>query len=120
MMNNYLLFLDDIRFPEEVYKYTNNPIYLLEWEIIRKYNDFIEIIKTKGIPQTISFDHDLSDFDNNQSNEKTGYDCAKWFVDYCIDSNLNVTNEILLHSMNPVGRKNIRSIFDSYWKVYGK
>lgn len=48
--------------------------------------------------------------------EKTGYDCAKWFINYIIDIKLDLPKTILIHSMNPVGSANIKSLFDSYIK----
>ena len=39
--------------------------------------------------------------------EKTGYDCAKWLVDFCADNGVGFP-EYEVHSMNPVGAKRIR------------
>jgi hypothetical protein len=44
------------------------------------------------------------------------YDCAKWLINYCIDNKKELPAEILIHSMNPVGSANIKSLFDSYYK----
>jgi hypothetical protein len=57
----------------------------------------------------VSLDHDLSYEDQNKTenfNEKTGYDCAKWLVDYCVTNNLPLP-DYYVHSFNPVGRMNI-------------
>jgi hypothetical protein len=106
--NSRFLFLDDIRFPFEVYEYTHQPLYLQEkWEIIRNYNGFVEWITKNGLPDFISFDHDLADI--SFDNEKTGYECAKWLVDYCLDNNL-VCPKFYCHSMNPVGRDKINGL----------
>jgi hypothetical protein len=106
--NSRLLFLDDIRFPFEVYEYTNQPLFLQEkWEIIRNYNGFVEWITKNGLPDFISFDHDLADISFHT--EKTGYECAKWLVDYCLDNNLACPN-FYCHSMNPVGRDKINGL----------
>lgn len=57
---SYNLFLDDMRFPEDAFYYTYNPIYnTYEWEIVRTYDEFVKIIEEKGIPKKLSFDHDL-------------------------------------------------------------
>jgi len=123
----YDLFLDDIRVPNEVFAYTNADIYLLDnWVIVRKYNEFVECIKKNGIPETISFDHDLADIHYNYQNvidydgytEKTGYDCAKWLIYYCLDNDLDLPTTILIHSMNIVGVENIKSLFNTYKKIY--
>ena len=38
--------------------------------------------------------------------EKTGFDCAKWLVDFCHDNDVPFPR-YTIHSMNPVGRLNI-------------
>ena len=61
------------------------------------------------MPDGICFDHDLSDFqvfaacaphlmDNVPwpETEKTGMDCVKWLVDYCIDNQLEQVKPIVL------------------------
>ena len=87
----YNLYLDDVRFPKDSLKWCKEQP-LVEWVIVRNYNQFVEIIKQRGVPNHISFDNDLSDFDaanaktpNYQPKEKTGYDCAKFLVNYCQD-----------------------------------
>jgi len=51
-------------------------------------------------------------------NEKTGYDCAKWLINYCIDNKKELPATILIHSMNPAGSLNIKSLFDTYNKYF--
>ena len=131
----YNLFLDDVRMPKAAFKYMQLPIYLeIEWSIVRNYHAFTTIIEGKGIPEIISFDHDLADEHYNPSivgdepyeriydmfDEKTGYHCAKWLIDYCIDNNEKVPSQIFIHSMNPAGSMNIKSLFDTYSKLYGE
>jgi hypothetical protein len=131
----YNLFLDDIREPEHCLSYTHNQIYdALDWIVVRSYDEFIGCVESMGIPEVISFDHDLADehydpdlYGSETYNEvydnfefKTGYDCAKWFIDYIIDNNLQLPDTIMIHSMNPVGALNIKSLFDTYNKVMGK
>ena len=122
-MTKYNLFLDDFRMPKDAYNYLLQPIYIsVNWEIVRSYDEFVKIIIEKGMPDIISFDHDLSDqhysqqLSYDQYTEKTGYHCAKWLINYCIDNNKKLPTEILIHSMNPVGSLNIKSLFESYWK----
>jgi len=123
---SYNLFLDDIRRPEDT-GYMKLPIYeMVEWIIVRNYYAFQTIIENKGIPDIISFDHDLAiehykeqNFDyTDPEYEKTGYHCAKWLIDYCMDSEKELPKKIIVHSMNPYGSKNIKSLFDTYFKVY--
>lgn len=119
--NDYRIFIDDIRMPADVYGYTNHPIYILnEWIIVRSYEEFIKTILYSGIPDVISFDHDLGFiYDTSTTDtcelslEKTGYDCAKWLINYCMDTKLSLP-KYLIHSRNPVGSENIRSLLDNY------
>ena len=47
--------------------------------------------------------------------EKTGYVCAKWLVEYCINNDLKCP-EYFCHSMNPVGKYNILGLLDNFTK----
>ena len=123
----YFLFLDDIRMPVDVYNYLKVDFYLFDdWVIVRNYDEFVECIEKNGIPYLISFDHDLADIHYNHQNnidydsytEKTGYDCAKWLINYCLDNNLDISTTILIHSMNIIGVENIKSLFNTYIKLY--
>lgn len=38
--------------------------------------------------------------------EKTGFDCAKWLVDFCEERHVKFPDYVV-HSMNPVGRERI-------------
>ena len=141
---NYNLFLDDERDPEKVswVRLPNMPPKYGDdfdaeepkWVVARDYTEFVRLITDYGLPVNISFDHDLSDaaymeFDRARnfnvpikySNipEKTGYDCAKWLVEYCRKNKLPLPN-YTIHSFNPIGAKNIKSILDSYSKHYEK
>lgn len=49
------LFLDDIRTPNAVY---SSP-YDGGWTIVRGYEEFVNAIQKYGVPDIISFDHDL-------------------------------------------------------------
>jgi hypothetical protein len=112
----YYIFLDDERVPWNVTWRDIRRDY--HYNIIRSYEEFTGMIETLGyLPDYISFDHDLADqhyghgLNNDEIpydryNEKTGYDCAKWLVNYCIDNGLKFP-DYDVHSMNPVGRTNI-------------
>ena len=129
----YNLFLDDFRQPSDCPSYTANPIYTnVNWEIVRNYDDFVKIVEERGIPEIVSFDHDLADehydpdlYGSETYNkvydsfvEKTGYDCAKWLINYCMDNKKEIPARILIHSMNPAGSLNIKSLFDTYHKYH--
>jgi hypothetical protein len=122
-MSFYNLFLDDFRNPEDAYEFRLNPVYLLEhWIIVCNYDEFINYIEQHGLPKIVSFDHDLGEehyekqLPYDQYTEKTGYDCAKWLINYCIDHNKKLPATILIHSMNVAGSYNIQSLFESYLK----
>lgn len=128
------LFLDDVRQVRDACYYVVNPkIYWEEdWDIVRNYKEFVEYIEKNGLPDLISFDHDLADehyedlfSDPNWSKsnddielkygeyrEKTGLDCAKWLVNFCFLNRLPIP-EFMVHSANPVGAKNIKSYLDN-------
>jgi len=120
------LFLDDIRYPRDAFLYMHQKIYNdLDWSIVRSFNEFIDFIEKNGIQNIyiISFDHDLADshyetvsqIDYDQYAEKTGYDCAKWLCDHCLNENVKLPI-YYIHSMNPVGKTNI----DMYLKNFQK
>ena len=134
MSNNQIpkkIFLDDIRFPEDVYnglkggydENTLHPIYAdnSSWIILRTYEDFVDFVMKNDLNETevISLDHDL-DFDHykseNQQNVdydrmqvKTGYHAAKWLLEYSKENNIQLP-EIRVHSLNIEGRKNIKNL----------
>ena len=134
------LFLDDVRIPFDCVRYML-PVdlrYIYEdedWDIVRTYNDFVGYVSHFGVPDLISFDHDLADEhyhpsmfngDNtiyndirSQFKEKTGYDCAKWLCDYCTENGLPLPT-YLIHSMNPVGRDNILGVLKNFEKFEKK
>lgn len=118
MNDEYYIFLDDIRVPEDV-TWVKLPTY--EWLIVRNYDEFIQAISTKGIPSFVAYDHDLCDqhytalqnIDYSKFREKTGYECAKYLVNECMKKVIKHPR-FVVHSMNPEGRKNIVSYINSY------
>lgn len=111
------LFLDDIRIPKDsiglIPSNLNQFYWENDWIIVRNYYEFCNYIQKFGLPDFISFDHDLADehyvdFEPSDYKEKTGYECAKWLVHWCLENNFNLPNYIV-HSANPVGKQNIES-----------
>lgn len=125
------LFLDDERFPNDAYTFAYNfgidiSIYKKDWIVIRSYGQFVNWIKENGLPEMISFDHDLADvpelrenleieewFDLEGNREYTGKDCANWLINYCLDNNLKLPI-CYSHSMNTCGRENIKGLLDNF------
>jgi hypothetical protein len=116
----YKLFLDDTRNPVHCVTYMQNrigrlnPVYLENgWAIARNFEAFKNTVESMGLPEFVSFDHDLTEEHYNlvvdwdlyysfEEREMTGYDCAKWLVNYCLDNKLELP-KWAVHSMNPVG-----------------
>ena len=127
-MTSYNLFLDDVRVPGEVGNYIYptelKSLYRLgEWEIVRRYESFVSIIQERGLPELVSFDHDLADIhydpmtcrESFTYHDKTGFDCALWMVEYCRSKNLDLPN-FLVHSLNPDGKERILNLLNNYKK----
>ena len=125
------LYLDDQRTPT-----TNPPDGYNPWNIVRNYDEFKQWIDENGMPDYVSFDHDLGeehmqDYFKYQANgiaainyndfkEKTGLDCAKYMIQYAIDNNVNLPHLVGVHSHNPMGAVNIQSLVNSYKKHCGQ
>lgn len=130
----YYLFLDDERLPSDV---TWVDIPRTQYIVARNYLEFVDYVIKNGVPLFISFDHDLADehyahmlkdlqknstgeilfriadevSDYDYGPEETGYECAKWLVNHCIE-NQSKFPEYAVHSMNPVGSKRIKDYIE--------
>jgi hypothetical protein len=115
------IFLDDTRKPYDVFRNTIDPIYENdnEWTIVKNYEEFVDTILELGLPEIISFDHDLSQnhyLPENQNNidydnlkDRTGYDAALWLIGYCRMNNIKLP-DFKVHSANPEGKVNIERV----------
>lgn len=137
IQERYKLFLDDIRNLDEAFSYTKYERFKEDdWIIVRDYSQFVETIEEKffhlsAFPEIIAFDHDLADehympqplwgtdynvFAENQGfEEKTGYNCAEWLINFCMDNEVKLP-EYYCHSMNPAGRENILFLLKNFEK----
>lgn len=114
------IYLDDVRTPTDK-----------GWRVVRNYHQFVDVIQELGLDSIdhISLDHDLGDsamneyyqnvkpnyrldYDNIQ--EKTGMDCVKWLVDYCLDNRSDMPL-VTVHSANPIGSANMMGWINNYW-----
>lgn len=137
-MEKYNLFLDDIRDPSACLNYKtkfmpeNRRQYSMDdWIIARDYNEFASVIKSKfdegKFPGLVSFDHDLADvhYDSKtgresfEYKEKTGSDCAKFIVQFCLDKELDLP-EFYIHSANPSGAERIYEDMQDYFRYKGR
>ncbi len=104
----------------------------IEWHWVKNIDEFKTWISKNGMPTLFAFDHDLGDdayalwhkhrgYVDSEINydeyvTPTGYHCAKWLTDYCIDNKIEFTAEVFSHSMNDKGRQNIISILENFKK----
>ena len=94
------LYIDDERYPK-----TDG------WDIVSSYEEFENWINENGLPDEVSFDHDLG------PNQPTGYDCAKEMMNMCYRRGWLKLPKWNVHSANPVGRDNIISMLKHYEKM---
>jgi hypothetical protein len=113
-MKKYL-FLDDERFPRDVTWIHIDKT--APWEIVRSCGSAIKWVNENGFPDVISFDHDLGEahYYGNFDDGKTGYDFAKWLVEYDMATqSMPADFSFTIHSMNPIGASNIRNYLFNY------
>lgn len=101
----YRLFIDDERSPPEDGG---------EWVVARSSNAAIKLLKDRGPPDFISFDHDLGGDD-------TSIKVIDWligemlFAEESIDLRwVKFPRNYYVHSQNPVGRKNIEGKMNGF------
>lgn len=118
------LYLDDCRTPR--------PNMYFNWVVVRSYTEFCNYIRQQGLPRFITFDHDLGEeairvgaasqwqtFDYAACSEMTGYDAAKWLVEYLLDTDQDLP-PFTVHSANPPGAENILAVLRSYQRHRGQ
>lgn len=91
----YKMFLDDERFP---------PDDGTQWVIVRSSEQAIAVVQEFGLPNFISFDHDLGGNDTSRK-------FIIWLLDYMLDNNLSFVGrdfDFYVHSQNPIGAQWIR------------
>lgn len=126
---SYNLFLDDERNPWDV-SWVN--IRKEKYRVVRNFAEFVSCITALGVPDYVTFDHDLADdhykamqietmqmtsmfggaVEVDYGHKQTGYDCAKWLVEHC-HTNKRTFPQYNVHSLNPVGSERIRSYIES-------
>lgn len=95
------LFIDDIRTPPDD-----------SWKVAKNSNEAKKFIEDYGIPDCISFDHDLGEDD-------TSMIFVNWLIDQILDKNVVFSKfKFFVHSDNPVGSKNIEETIKNFWKFY--
>lgn len=105
----YRMFLDDEREPPDGV-----------WEIVRTYEAATELVCKRGLPEFISFDHDLG-ANPDGSIARTGADFARWLCDYIVDHHPDSSGfSWYVHSQNPIGAENINSRLNGLMKYLGQ
>jgi hypothetical protein len=119
------IYLDDVRTPKEDI-----------WVVVRNYDEFVETVTNIGLENidVISLDHDLGEDEAKErvskgmskrnarsfkKEAKTGFDCAKWLVDYYLDEEWDTFPQVYTHSANPVGSANIIGYINGFLKSGG-
>lgn len=121
-MFQYSIFLDDERHPGDVFWATlglfgtryaptaNRTINPPNQVIARSYEEFVSLIASNGLPENVSFDHDLGE-------GKNGYDCAMYLTQRCVELNEELPF-VEVHSKNPVGARRIVSALEDHYRRY--
>lgn len=122
-----VIWLDDLRNPEERVNQTTISAYVFEendviW--VKTYDQFVKHIREFGSPDFMFLDHDLSPEHytprvywnsyaesykyqcNRPTQNKTGYDAAVWLVNYCKTMGVGLP-DFYSQSANPIGRDKI-------------
>ena len=98
----YKLFIDDLRDPV-----TN------DWKVARSSAEAKDIVVEFGIPNEIAFDHDLGGDD-------TSIVFINWLINEMLDEDLKLPEgfKFSIHSMNPIGVENIKSLMAGVVKEF--
>ena len=136
---NKLIWLDDVRNPLTHDWLNFSPIGRdcnVIW--VKSFADFCAYIVKNGLPTAICFDHDLGVKYPSNAKElvanggkfveltsgtyiegtveyPTGMDCAKFLVDYCLDTEQELPL-FASQSANPSGRENILGLLNNFKK----
>ena len=73
---------------------------------VKNYEEFTNFILQNGLPQFVSFDHDLG------AGLKKGLDCANWLIEYCRKTG-NPLPKFFVHSANPNGQREINAVLNN-------
>ena len=105
-LKGWRLFLDDERSPTWD---------LGEVLIARDCDEAIALVKELGVPEWISFDHDLGKFDTGVT-KPVATTFLWWLIEQDLDGNLDLSEikRIIVHSRNESGARNIAELWNGY------
>jgi hypothetical protein len=130
------IFIDDMRNPNDAYLHLDtgipkvslvehSGIHQDEWVIMRTYDEFVNCIIHLGLPDVVSFDHDLHEehikhyftvtqdigvIEYGNLKEKTGKHCAEYLVQEWKKQNKPKHIKTFVHSANRWGQINIKEV----------
>ena len=126
-----IVYIDDIRNPLEQSHIDISGYDNVVW--VKSYVEFCNWLFENGLPDSISFDHDLHENHyapkehwvgtyrlwrkENPNVFPTGLDCAKTLVDYCKEHDLQLPIWSV-HSSNPIGSYEITEVLMTYAEKY--
>lgn len=107
------LFIDDERWPLDA-TWADWYDKKHEWMVARTWVEVRNLIDTYGMPEFISFDHDLGP----EEVYLNGYEIAQEIVDKDISGEWQIPENFAfyVHSKNPIGKKNIEGLLNGYLK----
>lgn len=140
------VFIDDIRFPKDawIYPRRDDKKFIISgkslekisgipngnWDIVRSYAEFVAYIEKNGIPDVISFDHDLHPehmdhyhavtsrigiIEYGNLKIPTGKHCAEYLIDKWKEGGKLKTPICYVHSANHWGAMNIKEVLEQLW-----
>jgi len=130
------IFIDDMRNPNDAYLHLDTGILKIslvehsgihqdEWVIARTYDEFVNYIIHLGLPDVVSFDHDLHEehikhyftvtqdigvIEYGNLKEKTGKHCAEYLVQEWKKQNKPKHIKTFVHSANRWGQITIKEV----------
>lgn len=101
------LFLDDERNPADAGWAFSDIV------VARSSREAVVLVTEKGLPASISFDHDLGGDD-------TAFKFMWWLINGHLDEkwNLQDVNVVQIHSANPEGAKKLIALWDNFCRVH--
>lgn len=136
MRNLTILWVDDMRNPYKYFNKKSTSKYFLRnksfyTDLMKQYKinfvwvknlyQFIEYIEKNGVPEFISFDHDLNNrgggegLSDEQKLNNNGANCAMWLVKYCQKTHSKMP-KFFIHSANDRGSEEINRILNNNMK----
>lgn len=136
MTEKLYLALDDTRDMLEIAARVELPEDPDKFHLVKNYEGFVDFIKTKGVPDFVTFDFDLSldsmreyiraldahrVYDRSKVKSKTGLDCVEFLINHCRENKIKFP-EYKIHSANHFGAEWIYKAIKyylNYEKNYG-